>query len=108
MFKTAEELRKERDRMLMRVYNLDNKYGYKLNVNNPVLKQWYLAYMRKNGIHIPPPDKERLEWEKKAHKYIKCKYKEIYHDDLREPVIGWTEQRVEELVKILGGNDYKP
>ena len=103
MFKTAEELRKERDRMLRRVYNVDNKYGYKLNVNNPVLKVWYLAYMRRNDIHIPPSDKVRFEWEQKVHKYIKHKYKEIYHDELREPVIGWTEQRVEELVKMLGG-----
>ena len=108
MYKTPEELLKERDIMLRRVYNVNNKYGYALNVNNPVLKEWYLAYMRRNDIHIPPSDKVRLEWEAKVHKYIKRKYKEIYHDDIREPVIGWTERRVEELVQMMGGVGDKP
>ncbi len=98
-----DEIRRERDSRLRRVYNINNPYGYSLNVSNPVLQKWYMSYMQRNGIRIPPPDKVRLEWEQEVMQRIKEKYKEVYHDTLEEPVIGWREQRVEEIVQMLGG-----
>lgn len=99
------ERQKERERERLRVFNPENKYGYKLNVNNDVLKQWYLAYMTKLNVHGAPNDEQRFEWEDKALKYIKSEYKKLYHEALEEPVIGWREQKTEELVRLLGGNN---
>ena len=103
---TAEELRRERDSRLRRVYNVSNEYGYTFNINNPILQAWYRSYVAKLQGKDGTEPQVRLAWEKKVHKYIKRKYKEIYHDDMREPVLGWTEQRVEELVQMLGGVQY--
>ena len=105
---TAEELRRERDSRLRRVYNINNEYGYAFNINNPVLHDWYRSYVAKLRGKDGTEPQVRLAWEAKVHKYIKRKYKEIYHDDMREPVMGWTEQRVEELVQMMGGVGDKP
>lgn len=44
------------------IFNNENPYGYRLNVNHPVIKKLYEGFKIKHGIRIPS-DKERRQFE---------------------------------------------
>lgn len=52
-----------------------NKYGYRLNVNHPLINKIYKRYKKKNNIarRIPLSDKQRLEFEQVTLDYLKEK-----------------------------------
>jgi hypothetical protein len=107
MYKTVEELRRERERDRRTVYIPEgmNPCGFRLNITtNPVINRWYERYKRKNGLRHQDPitDKQRLEFEEIISDYIAKNYEKVYHNKLLPPIIGYTEQRVEELVVMLG------
>lgn len=99
---TINEILAEARERHRRVYNIDNPYGYELNVNNDVLKAWYRRYIAKLGNADGTEPSVRLEWECRVKALIKREYKKFYREDLREPVVGWTKTRVEELIIMLG------
>ena len=45
------------------IYAPKNKYGYKINVNHPVIRGLYDRYKKWKGIKMIPSDKERFEFE---------------------------------------------
>lgn len=47
------------------VFNLNNPYGYQLNINHPIIKEYYYRYKEYKGIprSIPLTDSERFEFE---------------------------------------------
>ena len=47
------------------MFNSNNKYGYKLNLNNPKIKELYYRYKKFIGIarEIPLSDEQRREFE---------------------------------------------
>ena len=45
------------------IYAPKNKYGYKINVNHPVIRVLYDRYKKWKGIKMIPSDKERFEFE---------------------------------------------
>lgn len=45
------------------IYAPENKYGYKINVNHPVIRILYDRYKKWKGIKMIPSDKERFEFE---------------------------------------------
>ena len=102
MAKTAEETIAERDERHKRVFNDSNPYGYDINVNNTVLGTWYKRYISKLDGKDGTEPSVRLRWERAVKALITKKYKEMYKLDLCEPIIGFTKQRVEELVVALG------
>lgn len=51
------------------IYNPPNKYGYKININNPKIRPFYEAYKAKIGAVILS-DKERHEFENAVFKMI--------------------------------------
>lgn len=102
---TADERRREREADARRVLITDNPYGYKLNIANKTLNKWYESYKLKNGIHGAPSEVQRIDWEKKAIRFIKKRFKEVYHDTLCEPIIGWRKQQLEELVQMMGAEE---
>ncbi len=101
-FAEKEKLRRrERERELRRVIIRGSKYGYTISVRNPVLARIYEAYKKFAGIHGAPSDLQRFIWERAVKIYICAEYKNMYHTELYEPVIGWQEQRLEECVLCL-------
>ncbi len=44
------------------IYNPENKYGYKININHPKIRPFYDAYKKKKGAVILS-DQERFEFE---------------------------------------------
>lgn len=104
--KTAEERRREREANKRRVFlDVPTPQGYKLNIANSTLFKWYESYKLKNGIHGAPSEVQRIDWEKKTIRYIKKRFKEVYHDTLCEPIIGWRKQQLEELVQMMGAEE---
>lgn len=102
--RTAEERRREREADKRRVF-IENPHGFKLNLLNPVIEKWYHSYNFKNKIIEPPSEVQRKDWEKKAIRNIKKRFKEVYHDTLCEPIIGWRKQQLEELVQMMGAEE---
>ena len=49
----------------MNVFNENNPYGYRLNINHPKVHELYRGYMRWKELppHFPLSDAERLEFE---------------------------------------------
>lgn len=47
------------------IYNLNNPYGFKLNLNNEKVRAFYNRYKAWKGIaeHTPLSDRERFEFE---------------------------------------------
>lgn len=53
------------------IYARPNNYGYKYNLNNPVIKQLYERYKKKKGLpNFPLSDKERHNFEQHVHKFL--------------------------------------
>lgn len=101
-YRTDAEIIEERNARHKRVFNENNPYGYDINLNNTVLSVWYRRYVAKLDHKDGTEPSVRLQWEQEVKKLIIQKYKEMYKLDLREPIIGYTKQRVEELVIALG------
>lgn len=102
--KTMAEIIAERKAWERAVYTTENPYGYEISVNNPVLKEWFKRYVSKLDHKDGTEPQVRLEWERKVKALIRREYKKFYHENLREPVIGWTKTRVEELIIMLGAD----
>lgn len=102
MARTTQEIIAERDERHKRVFNDGNPYGYDINVNNTVLGAWYKRYISKLDGKDGTEPAVRLQWERAVKALIAKKYKELYKLDLCEPMIGFTKQRVEELIQALG------
>ena len=47
------------------IFNVNNPYGFKLNLNNPKIRMLYNRYKSWKGIaeHTPLSDEERFEFE---------------------------------------------
>ena len=101
---TNEEIIAERKERLRQVYNPENPYGYEFNINNAVLGVWYKRYVSKLDGKDGTEPQVRLEWENRVKELIARKYEDFYRTKLCEPIIGFTKQRVEELVIALGAN----
>lgn len=101
---TDEEIIAENKERRRRVYNIDNPYGYVFNINNDVLNAWFKRYVSKLDGKDGTEPQVRLEWERRVKALIARKYEDFYHTKLCEPIIGFTKQRVEELVIALGAN----
>ena len=100
--KTRQEIEYEQYRRGRDVFCEPNKYGYRYNVNNVVLQQWYFSYCKKIRMRPPPGDEQRKEWEKKVDERIKENYPKHYRRELMEPIIGHRLLEVEELIIMLG------
>lgn len=57
----------------MSIYTKDNKYGYTININNPVAHKLYRAYLKKHNIpkQIGLSDCERADFEGKVGEMIR-------------------------------------
>lgn len=104
-YRTDAEIIEERNARHKRVFNEGSPYGYSINLNNTVLSAWYKRYVAKLDHKDGTEPSVRLQWEQAVKRLIVQKYKEMYKLDLCEPIIGYTKQRVEELVIALG-EDY--
>lgn len=51
------------------IFAKKNKYGYKYNVNHPIIRKHYEAFKRKYNILIPS-DNERMYFEKAIDKML--------------------------------------
>ena len=91
----------EREKSMRRVFMPKNKYGYEVNIQNPVLQAWYESYKRRLGIHGAPSDKQRLEWESRVKDYLRKEYYKLYNYYLSDSEL-WVNERLEELVQRLG------
>lgn len=103
--KTMAEIAAEREREERRVYAPKNKYGYEINVCNPVLNAWYKRYCKKIGKVDGTEPWVRLQWERTIKDFIRNEYRKYYKRQLREPVMDWVEREVEEMIFAMG-EDY--
>ena len=103
-FPTNDEILANARQRHRSVYAPENPYGYEINVCNDVLGAWYKRYIAKLDHKDGTESSVRLEWERKVKELIKREYKKFYHENLREPVVGWTKTRVEELIIMLGAD----
>ena len=57
---------------LNNLYIENSKYGYKLNINHPLIRDLYTRYKRWKNIpyNVPLSDNERLEFEDYIEKHI--------------------------------------
>ena len=101
-YRTDAEIIEERDDRHKRVFNEGNPYGYSINLSNTVLSAWYKRYVAKLDHKDGTEPSVRIKWECSVKALIAKKYKETYRCDLSEPIIGFTKQRVEELIIMLG------
>jgi len=48
------------------IYLHNNRYGYRLNINNPTIRKYYERYKKWKGLNcnLPITDAERVEFEK--------------------------------------------
>lgn len=107
MRKTLEEIAREREESMRRVFMPKNKYGYEVNIRNPVLQAWYESYRQRLGISYAPSDEQRLEWESRVKSYLRKEYYKLYNYYLSDSEL-WVNERLEELVQRLGvQNEYK-
>lgn len=67
---------------LNNLYIENSKYGYKLNINHPLIRDLYTRYKRWRNIpyNTPLSDNERFEFEDYAEKHLKSKG--VYHSDI--------------------------
>lgn len=98
MRKTIREMEAEREKSMRRVFMPKNKYGFEVNIQNPILRNWYDSYKLRKKIHGAFANYERLKWEETVKSYIKAEYEKMYN----EPYFCHTTERVEELVQRLG------
>lgn len=103
-YRTDTEIIEERNARHKRVFNEGNPYGYSINLSNTVLSAWYRRYVAKLDHKDGTEPSVRLEWERKVKDLIRREYKRVYRERLREPVVGWTKTRVEELIIMLGAD----
>lgn len=52
----------DKDKTDLSIFNADNPYGYKFNVNHPAVRRYYEAFKSNRNIMIPS-DAERKEFE---------------------------------------------
>lgn len=105
MYRTDEEIIEEHNIRHKRVFNEGNPYGYDINLGNTVLSAWYKRYIAKLDHKDGTEPSVRIAWERSVKSLIACKYRDFYRCELQKPIIGFTKQRVEELVIALG-EDY--
>lgn len=57
------------------MFNNNNPYGYRLNVNHPFIRKIYLRYKAKLGVveRVPLSDSQRFEFEEVTINYLKEK-----------------------------------
>ena len=103
-YRTDEEIIEERNARHKRVFNEGNPYGYDINLGNTVLSVWYKRYVAKLNHKDGTEPSVRIAWERSVKTLIARKYKDFYRCELQEPIIGFTRQRVEELVISLGAD----
>lgn len=103
-YRTDEEIIEERNARHKRVFNEGNPYGYDINLSNTVLSVWYKRYVAKLNHKDGTEPSVRIAWERSVKTLIARKYKDFYRCELQEPIIGFTRQRVEELVIALGAD----
>lgn len=103
-YPTAAEIIAERNERLKTVFIEPNPYGYEINVCNPVLNAWFKRYVAKLDHKDGTEPSVRIAWERSVKVFIAKKYKEVYRCELFEPIIGFRQQRVEELVTALGAD----
>ena len=103
-YRTDEEIIEERNARHKRVFNEGNPYGYDINLSNTVLSVWYKRYVAKLNHKDGTEPSVRIAWERSVKTLIARKYKDFYRCELQEPIIGFTRQRLEELVIALGAD----
>lgn len=103
-YRTDKEIIEERNTRHKRVFNEGNPYGYDINLSNTVLSAWYKRYVAKLNHKDGTEPSVRIAWERSVKTLIARKYKDFYCCELQEPIIGFTRQRVEELVIALGAD----
>lgn len=104
MYRTDAEIIAERNDRHKRVLNVDNPYGYDINIGNTVLSAWYKRYVARLDHKDGTEPSVRIAWERSVKTLIAKKYKEVYRCELFEPIIGFRQQRVEELIVMLGAD----
>lgn len=64
----------------------DNPYGYRLNINHPLIRKIYWRYKEKNGIPrgYPLSDHERFEFEEVTIEWLIKHNKLIYNEKLEK------------------------
>lgn len=57
----------------------DSKYGYALNLANPLISSWYHIFKKENGIPIwcPLSDNERFDFEESVFRKLNIEYELI-------------------------------
>lgn len=63
------------------IFNYENTYGYKLNINHPQIKSLYYRYKKSKNLpeHFPLSDEQRREFEAEILKRIKARDKTGAH-----------------------------
>lgn len=64
------------------VYTVDNQYGYRLNINHPLIRKFYYRYKRWKNIpvNMPLSDKERFDFEEYILAKLENDQKEVITD----------------------------
>jgi len=109
-YQTTEEIVRDAERRSREVFTRQSKYSYQLNVNNSELNKLYEAYKRINKIDRMS-DQQRISWEKTVWNELKKHYR-FYHRlqlpdyseaagrPLREIVVGWQREQLEDIVNF--------
>lgn len=63
-------MKREKGKKATGIYALENKWGYKLNVNHPKIRDYYERFKNSRGISMTCSDSERKEFEGYMLKYI--------------------------------------
>lgn len=103
-YRTDTEIIEERNARHKRVFNEYSPYGYSINLSNTVLSAWYKRYVARLDHKDGTEPSVRIAWERSVKTLIAKKYKEVYRCELFEPIIGFRQQRVEELIVMLGAD----
>ncbi|MBP1562064.1 MAG: hypothetical protein J6C96_12595 [Oscillospiraceae bacterium] len=71
-----QETAEQRERRKLSLFTTPlNKYGYQLNVNNPVINALYEDYIKRYGILRPPSDTQRTLFEKSLWNFLRRLYR---------------------------------
>lgn len=56
-----------------KIYNVGNKYGYRLNINNPLIYEYYERYKKWKNLNFryPISDEQRKEFEEYMINFLK-------------------------------------
>lgn len=60
------------------IYTAENPWGYRLSINHPKIKPFYIRYKKWKGIVTIPSDVQRHEFEKFMVRYIEKHPSEFY------------------------------